>query len=298
MPIDQIKLNFSADSLFLLNICLAVIMFGIALDIRLEDFSKLLKEPKAAIVGLFSQFIALPLLTFLLVLTIKPAPSIALGMILVAACPGGNISNFMSHLSKGNSALSVGLTSVATLLSLVFTPLNFKLYGSLYEPSRTLLQSIELDFWDLSQTVALIIILPLIAGIWVQKSNPSLANRLSPSFRVGSILIFIAFVVIAFSKNLQLFQDYIHRVLFLVLAHNALALGSGYLWGSLFKLAERDRRTLTIETGIQNSGLGLVLIFAFFEGLGGMALVTAWWGIWHIIAGLGIAFYWSRRNPA
>lgn len=298
MPIDQIKLNFSADSLFLLNICLAVIMFGIALDIRLEDFSKLLKEPKAAIVGLFSQFIALPLLTFLLVLTIKPAPSIALGMILVAACPGGNISNFMSHLSKGNSALSVGLTSVATLLSLVFTPLNFKLYGSLYEPSRTLLQSIELDFWDLSQTVALIIILPLIAGIWVQKSQPSLANRLSPSFRVGSILIFIAFVVIAFSNNLQLFQDYIHRVLFLVLAHNALALGSGYLWGSLFKLAERDRRTLTIETGIQNSGLGLVLIFAFFEGLGGMALVTAWWGIWHIIAGLGIAFYWSRRNPA
>ncbi len=296
--IDAIRLNFSAESLVVLNICLAIIMYGIALDINTKDFKIILQNPRGAVLGILSQFIALPFLSYLLILVLEPQPSIALGMILVASCPGGNISNFMSHLSGGNTALSVGLTSVSTLLSLVFTPLNFQFYGSLNPNTAVLLEEIHLNFIDVFQTVLTIILIPLALGLLSRKKFPEITKRLSPLFRIGSILIFIAFVVIAFSKNVDLFLDYIQAVAFLVLVHNALALTTGYSLASIAKLSDRDRRTLTIETGIQNSGLGLVLIFAFFEGMGGMALVAAWWGIWHIISGLGLSFYWSyRKNP-
>lgn len=293
--VDALRLNFSNDSLFLLNLCLGIIMFGIALDIQTDDFKILIQRPKPALVGLFSQFIVLPFLSFLLVLIWQPQASIALGMMLVAACPGGNISNFMSHLSKSNTALSVGLTTIATFLSLIMTPLNLKLYASLYQPSSSLLQEINIDEWSVIQTIFTIILIPLLLGLGFRRWKNDLALKISPFFKTASIVIFIAFVVIAFSKNYEQFLQYIKYVALLVLVHNAIALSSGYGLGRLFKLAERDKRTIAIETGIQNSGLGLVLIFAFFEGLGGMALVTAWWGIWHIIAGLSLAFYWSKR---
>lgn len=294
--IDALRLNFSADSLFLLNICLAVIMFGIALDLDLKDFKILIKNPKSALVGLLSQFVILPLLTYLLILVWKPQASIALGMILVAACPGGNISNFMSHLSKSNTALSVGLTTLATFASLLMTPLNFKLYASLYPPTKALLTDINIDEWSVITTIFTIVLIPLLAGLAFSKWQKQLAKKLSPIFKVASIIIFLAFVIIAFSKNFELFLDYIHMVAVLVLIHNAIALSSGYSLARLFALSRRDRRTIAIETGIQNSGLGLVIIFTFFGGLGGMALVTAWWGIWHIIAGLSLAFIWSRSK--
>lgn len=293
--VDALRLNFSNDSLFLLNLCLGIIMFGIALDIQTDDFKILIQRPKPALVGLFSQFIVLPFLSFLLVLIWQPQASIALGMMLVAACPGGNISNFMSHLSKSNTALSVGLTTIATFLSLIMTPLNLKIYASLYQPSSSLLQEINIDEWSVIQTIFTIILIPLLLGLGFRRWKNDLALKISPFFKTASIVIFIAFVVIAFSKNYEQFLQYIKYVALLVLVHNAIALSSGYGLGRLFKLAERDKRTIAIETGIQNSGLGLVLIFAFFEGLGGMALVTAWWGIWHIIAGLSLAFYWSKR---
>ena len=111
------------------NIVIALIMFGVALDIRWRHFIDLLKNPKSVVVGAVSQFLLLPALTFLLVLIVKPTPTVALGMILVAACPGGNISNFMSYLAKGNTALSVSLTAVSTSLAVLMTPLNFTLWG-------------------------------------------------------------------------------------------------------------------------------------------------------------------------
>ncbi len=294
--IDAIRLNFDQESLVILNICLAIIMFGIALDINLRDFKEIARNPRSAVIGIISQFLALPFFTFFLILILEPQPSIALGMILVAACPGGNISNFMSHLSGANTALSVGLTSISTMLSLVMTPINFQLYGSLNEETEFLLQEIHLGFWEVFTTVLMIIIIPLLLGILVRHRQPKISKLLSPYFRIGSIIIFIAFVLVAFSKNFELFLDYIQYVILLVFAHNSLALLLGNSLGRIWKLPPRDVRTLTIETGIQNSGLGLVLIFTFFQGLGGMALVAAWWGIWHIISGLAISFFWSYRK--
>ncbi|MDN3203722.1 bile acid:sodium symporter family protein [Algoriphagus sediminis] len=293
-PLDSIRLNFSPDDLLLLNLALALIMYGVALDLKVEDFKYLTKNPKGFFLGLFSQFLLLPFLTWALVLIINPPPSVALGMFLVAACPGGNVSNFLSSLAKGNAALSVSLTGFSSTISIISTPLNFAFWAGLYSPTSELLREISLDYADVFTTVALILGIPLILGILTRKKSPGFAEKASKILKPLSILIFAAFVVIAFLGNFDLFLKYISLIFLWVLAHNLVALGAGFTTGKLFKMPLADVKSLTIETGIQNSGLGLVLIFTYFEGLGGMAIITAWWGIWHLISGMLIASIWKR----
>lgn len=294
--IDQVVLNFDSNNLLLLNLSLGFIMFGVAINLRVSDFLSVLKAPKSAIAGVISQFLILPFLTYLLVLIVRPMPSIALGMMLVAACPGGNISNFMSSMAKGNAALSVSLTAVSSLLAVIMTPVNLTFWASMYEPTALILQAVSLDFWELLKTITMLLIIPIILGMMLRHYKPKLADQLHPIMHYGSILIFGAIVFMAFSANFDLFLSYIQYVIFIVLFHNAIAIISGYQMGRLFKLDEPDRRSLAIETGIQNSGLGLLLIFAFFDGLGGMAIVAAWWGIWHILSGLSLAYFWNRNS--
>ena len=294
--IDQVQLNFSEDSLTLLNILLGFIMFGVALGIKKTHFTDLVKDPKSPAIGVISQFILLPLLTFLLVMILRPAPSLALGMILVAACPGGNISNFMSSFSGSNAALSVGLTAIATLSAVIMTPFNFSLYGNLYPGAAPLLQDIQIDFWKMLKTVFTLLGIPLVLGMLFAHYFPKITKRIQAPISVLSFLIFLGFILVAFVNNYDLFLKWIHAVVFLVLAHNMLGFLLGYFLPKTFKRSEKDCRAISIETGIQNSGLGLVLIFNFFDGLGGMAVVAAWWGIWHIISGLTLATFWKRNT--
>jgi BASS family bile acid:Na+ symporter len=294
--LDAVKINFDDEGLWILNVSLAVVMFGVALGISMSDFKHLLKTPKLVLLGIVSQFVLLPLITFILVILIRPQPSIALGMIMVAACPGGNISNFMTHLAKGNTALSVSLTAFATILALVMTPLNFQFYGNLYGPTSEILKSVQLDPLELIKIVGLILGIPLILGMSLRHKNVVLAERLSKLLKPISILIFAAIVMIAFSNNLDVFNNYVDHVLVLGIGHNLLAILLGLFLARLFHLSFTDQKTLAIETGIQNSGLGLLLIFSFFNGLGGMAILAAFWGIWHIISGLLLAFYWSGKG--
>lgn len=292
--LDSILLNFSPDDLLLLNLALALIMYGVALDLSIEDFRYLLKNPKAFFLGIFSQFFLLPFLTWCLVWLISPPPSVALGMFLVAACPGGNVSNFLSSLAKGNTALSVSLTGFSSIISIVSTPFNFTFWASLYPSSSELLREISLDYVNVFFTVALILGIPLILGILTRRYIPIFASGASKVLKPLSILIFACFVLIAFLGNLDLFLKYISIIFIWVLAHNFIALGAGFLTGRAFKMSLSDIKTLTIETGIQNSGLGLVLIFTYFDGLGGMAIITAWWGIWHLISGMVLASIMKR----
>ena len=150
--LDKVQINFDSNGLWVLNIALAVVMFGVALGITFEDFKTLLKQPKLVLIGVLCQFVLLPLVTFLLVILIKPQPSIALGMFMVAACPGGNISNFMTHLSKGNTALSVSLTAFATFLAVFMTPFNFHFYSDLYQPTAQILKEVQLNSFELIKT--------------------------------------------------------------------------------------------------------------------------------------------------
>jgi bile acid:Na+ symporter, BASS family len=294
--IDDVTLNFSPGSLTLLNAILAVVMFSIAIDLKPNDFSRLRRSPKPLLVGLFSQFVVLPVLTFGLVVLTDPRPSIALGLILVAACPGGNISNFITHRAGGNAALSVSMTAFATVGAILLTPINIALWGGLYEPTRAILQETQIDPVQIAITVGLMLIMPLVLGVQLNLHRPSLTARLRRPLQYLSMGIFIAFIVLALAANWGFFLAFAGAVAGLVIVHNALALGGGYAVATLARLSPFNRRAVTIETGIQNSGLGLVLIFAFFNGLGGMAVVAAFWGIWHAITGLGLAALMSRTE--
>jgi BASS family bile acid:Na+ symporter len=295
LGIETIQIQFDSGSLQLMNVALGLIMFGIALDIRLSHFKLLWQSPKSILVGLLSQFVVLQLLTFLLVYWLRPEMNTALGMFLVAACPGGNVSNFMSHIAKGNSALSVSLTALSSIGAVFMTPMLFSGFSSLYFELSASPEGLEVSFIEMFKVVVFILAIPLLLGMTFAHLYPGRTQKLSKGFKLGSMLFFVALVGVMIAQNRTAFQFSVLSLFVIVVLHNALALTSGYGVGTLFKLKPAERRTLTIETGIQNSGLGLLLIFTFFDQNQSMAVVAALWGIWHLVSGLGLAFYWSKH---
>ncbi|MCB2227017.1 MAG: bile acid:sodium symporter family protein [Desulfarculaceae bacterium] len=296
--IDAVRLNFNPSGLFVLNAVIGLMMFGIALDLKPADFTRILKKPKAPAIGLMTQFILLPAFTFLLTLVLPIAPSIALGMILVAACPGGNLSNMMTYLAGGNSAVSVSMTAVSTAAAVIMTPLNLAVWGSLNPRTEPILRSVSLNPLDVFTTIVMILGIPMVLGMLVGRFFPGLVDRVRKPFKIFAVIVFMAVVGGALAANWGNFIKYVGLVALVVALHNASALSLGYWSGRAAKLPLRDVRAVAIEVGIQNSALGLILVFDFFDGLGGMAIITAWWGVWHIIAGLTLAFFWSRRPVA
>lgn len=297
MGIDTIQINFNETALLIMNIVIGFIMFGVALDLQVSDFKRSLKTPKPALIGLACQFFLLPAITFVLVSIIQPIPSIALGLFLVAACPGGNLSNFLTHYAKGNTPLSISMSAISTVLAIVMTPLNTMFWASLYGPTKEIMTSFSISVVDMFTTIFLMLGLPLIIGMYIRKKFPKFAARFNQIMMKLSIVIFVLFVVIMVANNFDAFINNVGAVVWVVILQNLLAICIGYFSSRALKVNERDRRAIAIEVGIQNSGLGLVLIFTFFGGLGGMALVAAMWGIWHIISGLAIATFWSKRAP-
>jgi len=295
LAIDQVRLNFNPQGLMAINAAIGLMMLGVSLDLKLDDFKRILVSPKAPCIGLIAQFILLPAFTFLLILVLKPHPSMALGMILVAACPGGNLSNIMTYLAKGNVAVSISMTAISTVAAIVMTPLNLSIWGSLNPATADILRRVSLSPVDVFITVFVILGIPLILGQMLARFFPNLADRVRRPCKIFSLIFFILIVGGALAANWNNFISYVGIVMFAVLLHNALALNLGYWSGRLARLEERDSRATCIEVGIQNSALGLVLVFNFFDGLGGMAILVAWWGVWHIIAGLITAFIFTRR---
>lgn len=296
IDIDTIKINFDTQGLWVLNIAIAIIMFGVALGISIEDFKRLFKRPKILFIGVLSQFILLPAFTFLAIVILQPHPSFALGMMMIAACPGGNVSNFFSKMAGGNAALSVSLTAFATLVCIVMTPFNLQFWGSLYGPTNEILKTVELNSIDILKLVSLILGVPLFFGMLIKHFHNVMAEKIETLLKPLSMLVFIALIFIAFWQNLEIFFNHIHLVALLVIFHNIFAYIVGYYTAKSFKLNKADTKTIAMETGIQNGGLGLLLIFSFFDGLGGMALLAAFWGIWDVFSGILLATYWGRKS--
>ena len=297
--IDSIQVSLNAGGMNTINIILAFVMYGVALGIKPHIFVEVFKKPKSVLLGMLCQLILLPALTCLLavLLTGWISPMMGLGMILVASCPGGNISNFMSSLAKANIELSVSLTAISTALAVILTPFNFWLWGSIYLHSAAVTAEIPtliIPLWDVFKTIFILLGVPLVLGILTSHFLPKVAEALKKPLQWLSIVIFVAMVILSFSSNIDAFLVSVKYIFIVVLIHNFLALTIGFTVGAIGKVPFRDRRTLTIETGIQNSGLGLALmlgtsLFAGFPPHGGMLVITAWWGIWHIISGLTVA---------
>ena len=296
-PIDQVQLSFNPQTLTLLNAVLGLVMFGVALELKVEDFRNAFRTPKALALGLIGHHVLFPAMTYGLVWLLQPQPSIALGMILVSSCPAGHISNFLVHFSRGNTALSVSVSALSTAVAMVMTPLNFAFWGNLHPITSGLMKEVAMSPWEMLEVIVLLLGVPLVLGMWVARRFPGFTRRIHQPMKWLSLLVLVGFIVGALAANFQHFLAYVHFVVLVVFIHNLLALATGYGLSAATGLPERDRRAITFEMGIQNSGLGLILIFNFFNGLGGMAIVTAWWGIWHIVAGMTLALFWKRRDP-
>ena len=308
--LDALNVTMNGGST-LLNIVLALVMFGVALGIKPATFVDIIKNPKSIITGIVCQLVLLPALTLCLIMILGHwiSPMIALGMILVAACPGGNISNFITSLSRGNTELSVSLTAFNTAACVFTTPLNFAIWGKLYlnfagNHGIAMLPELQIPLGEIFQSIFIILGIPLVLGILCGQYLPKLTKVLKKPLQYLSIAVFIAMVVIIFTGNLDVFMACIKYIFLVVLLHNLLALGIGFGTSTMLKLPYKDRRTLTIETGIQNSGLGLILLLnpnifpdtGAWANNGGMLVITAWWGVWHIISGLTLAFLWRVRG--
>lgn len=307
--LNSVAINFGEGGMAIVNIILAFVMFGVALGIKTQTFKDVFMNPKSVIVGLLLQWVALPAVTFAIALALSPVitPMIALGMILVASCPGGNISNFISSLSKGNIELSVSMTAISTAFAPVITPINFFLWGSLYSSIIAVHSDIPrlvIPFMPMLEQILLLLGVPIVLGMVFAHYFPNATKKITKPAQTLSIMLFIGMVIVSFSQNFQIILDNIIYVFFIVMLHNAAALGTGYFGGKLAKVPMSDRRSLTIEVGIQNSGLGMILLFnpAIFPPeiwhghYGGMLFITAWWGIWHIVSGLTVAYFF-RRTP-
>lgn len=293
---DDVLLNFNPGTLVILNVVLALIMLGVALDVTLDDFRVVARRPRPMVIAIVAQLLVLPAVTFGLTFLLPVTASMALGMILVACCPPGNISQVLTHRSGGNVALSVSMTAVSNLIYIFALPLSVAFWGSLRADTRELLTAVSLNGWQMLVEILLIIGLPFAIGLAVRHRLPGLATRVQPFVKWFSLLALLAFIAAALAGNWQYFVAFLGIILLAVTIHDAVALAIGWTTAAAGGLGTRERKAMTFEVGIRNAGLGLGLIFTFFGGLGGMAIVAGWWGIWDIIAGLVVAGLWAGHT--
>jgi BASS family bile acid:Na+ symporter len=199
-------------------------------------------------------------------------------------------------LAKGNLALSVTLSAITSVFCFLVTPLSFFFWSSLVPGLPQSVRTFEISFFDLFLNMIVILLLPLIAGMTFSHYYPKTTAKVEKIFRAFSIIVLISFIGVALMNNFDVFKNHIFSVFWLVLLHNGLGLVGAYYFSNLLKNRESVNRSVAIETGIQNSGLGLVLIFTFFQGNGSMALVAAWWGIWHLVSGFTFAYVMQRKK--
>lgn len=294
-PVDTLQLHFNPDQMIVLNIAMAFLMFGVALDVLPSDFRKVVEFPKSVAVGLLAQYLIFPLLTLAIIYAFHPPVSVAMGMVLVSMCPSGNMTNFLVHFARANVALSVTLNAIIILSATVVTPAGFLFWSKFIPDSSALRQSFEIKFVDMALIIVELILAPLLLGMFLNRRFPVFIARIRPWVQRISLLIFFTILVLALFGNRDNLGNYLGFVFLLVLVHNLVALSNGYFLGRLARLPELDCRTLAFESGVHNTALGLLLIFRFFNGLGGMALIAAWWGIWDLVTGLGLAGYFRKR---
>ncbi|KFE72020.1 bile acid:sodium symporter family protein [Hyalangium minutum] len=279
-----------------LSLVLAVMVFSVALELRVEDFRRVTQMPSSVVCGLLPQFVLLPVGTWCATLLLDLPPPIEAAMILVAACPGGSLSNFITHYGGGNTALSVSVSAVASLLALVLTPFNFGWMMAANPVTASWLRGLEIDPSDIWVSLVLILATPMTLGLLLRHRLPDAATKLQKPLGNFSLLALLAFIVLGLIRQRHLLTAEILPQLGLVVLHNAAGLGFGWLSAMAMRVPERDRRAVMIEGGMQNSGLALGIIAVQFNANLSMVIIASLWGIWHIVSGLTLAILWRRKD--
>lgn len=277
---------------------LATMVFAVSLDLRVDDFRYVARHPLAVGIGLVAQFVLLPLATLGVTLVLDlPAP-VEAAMLLVASCPGGALSNVVTHFGRGNLALSLSISAVSNLLALIFTPLNFSLAIAANPATAGWVRSIAVDPRDLVISLVLLLAVPMIAALLTSRLAPVVATRISKPLENFALIALFLFIVGAVAGQWRNFLMALTGILPLVIAHNALGLGLGWGASALAGLNTADRRAVTIEGGMQNSGLALGIIAAQFNSDLEMVGIAGLWGVWHIVSGGTLALLWRRIDNA
>lgn len=272
----------------ILGISLAFTMLSVALGLKPADFAFIRSHPRTVMIGSVIQLIALPVMTLGIVWVFEPSPGIALGMLIVASCPGGNVSNLLTRIAKGDTAYSVSLTLVSSIFSGIALPFAILFWTGLYTPTANLLDTIDLDRAAFLLTTTATLVLPLMIGLLTAHSNPDLADRLHRRLLPVAVAILVGLIVTGLISNHALILGYGLTILPIVIFHNAAAYLLGNVSGRLL-LEPKKARALTFEVGIQNAGLGLIIVLAQFGGVGSAAVIVGTWSIWHIFAGFLLA---------
>jgi len=271
-----------------LGLSLAFTMLSVALGLKPSDFAFVRSHPRTVLIGSLVQLLALPVLTLGLIYLMQPCPGIALGMLIVASCPGGNISNLLTRIARGDAAYSVSLTLVSSVFSGLLLPIAILFWTGLYEPTASLLDEIELDRIAFLITTSLTLVVPLTIGLLVAHFKPKLAANLHRRFLPFAIAILVVLIVTGIVTNLDLLAAFGLTIVPIVILHNAAAFMLGGISGKLL-LDAGKARALTFEVGIQNTGLGLLIVLAQLGGVGSAAVIVGTWSIWHILAGFMLA---------
>ena len=278
---------FSRISPTVINPLLGVIMFGMGLTLQLEDFRVVFSRPKDVIIGCVAQFTVMPLLAWVLSRVFQLDEALAIGVVLVGCCPGGTASNVITYLAKGDLALSVGMTGVSTVLAPVLTPLLTWLLAG---------KSVEVDVVGMLLSILWVVILPIVAGLTVKWLWPAATRRATAYLpAVSSLTIaFIVLIIIAANAHKLLLGGMV--IVAVVILHNLCGLGLGYLIGRLLHLSADKRKAISIEVGMQNSGLASSLATLHFVAYPMATIPGAIFSVWHNISGAIIARIYARTH--
>jgi BASS family bile acid:Na+ symporter len=279
-----------------LSLVLATMVFSVALELRVADFQGVARAPRAVVAGLIPQFLLLPVATWALTLVLDLAPNTEAAMILVAACPGGALSNVVTHLGRGNTALSVSISAVASVLALFLTPFNFTWMVSTNPATAGWLRQLSIDASDIWVSLLALLAVPMVLGMAFAHRFPVATARIRRPLARASVGALLLFIAAGLLRDRHLLTAALLPQLGLVIGHNALGLALGWLGATAFGVSVRDRRAITIEGGMQNSGLALGIIAVQFNADLGMVIIASLWGIWHIVSGLTLAMIWRRQD--
>jgi BASS family bile acid:Na+ symporter len=280
----------------ILSLVLATMVFSVALELRVDDFKRVAKTPWAVLCGLIPQFILLPVGTWLATLLLDLPANIEAAMILVAACPGGSLSNVVTHIGRGNTALSVSVSAVASVIALFATPFNFSWMIATNPGTAAWLRELAIDPSGIWISLLLLLAIPMALGLLFSHQLPALTERIRKPLGHFAVIALLLFIVGALIKERQLLTLGLLPLLLIVVLHNASGLFFGWATSMVMRVSEKDRRAVMIEGGMQNSGLALGIIAVQFNSDLGMVTLASLWGMWHIVSGMSLAYFWRRKD--
>jgi BASS family bile acid:Na+ symporter len=266
---------------------LGIIMFGMGMTLRPENFLEVCARPKLILIGVSLQFVLMPMIAFVVGTLLELPKALLVGLVLVGACPGGTASNVICYLARGDVALSITLTTVSTILAVLLTPFLVWLYIG---------EIVPVPVVDMMLNIFLIIIIPVASGVLINNYFSAYVHLLKHVFPYVSVFAIIFIIGIIVAMNQPQIPLVALPLLTAVFWHNILGLLCGYFLARFFNLEERVCRTMAIEVGMQNSGLGVALAGTYFANMTLATLPGAIFSIWHNITGSILAGYWSRKT--